>query len=57
MYAWTDTCTNGDTSLIILANDAFPPSPAPNLNPKVPYTGISTDNRLKEMIWVQTTWH
>ena len=57
MYAWTDTCTNGDISLIIHANDAFPTSPAPHLNPIVPYTGINTDNRLKEMIWVQTTLH
>src|SRR6266436_8329884 len=54
---WTDTYTNGDTSLIIHANDAFPISPAPNLNPTAPCTGINTDNRLKEMRWVQTTWH
>jgi hypothetical protein len=48
----TYTCTNGDTSLIIHPNDAFPISPAPNL-----CTGITTDNRLKETIWVQTTLH
>jgi hypothetical protein len=50
--AATDTCTTGDTSRIIHANDAFPLSPALHLR-----TGINTDNRLKEMIWVQTTLH
>ena len=52
LNARTYTCTNGATSLIIHANDAFPISPAPNL-----CTGITTDNRLKETIWVQTTLH
>ena len=49
-----DTCTNRDTSRIIYAHDAFPTLPAPNLNPTAPRTGITTDHRLKEMIWVQT---
>jgi hypothetical protein len=52
LNARTYTCTNGATSLIIHANDACPISPAPNLR-----TGINTDNRLKETIWVQTTLH
>src|SRR4029450_13428401 len=51
------TCTNGDTSLIIHTHDAFPISPAPHLNPTAPCMDIKTDNRLKEMIWVQTTLH
>jgi len=40
------TYTNGDTSLIIHANDAFPTSSVPTLNPIAPCTGITTDNRL-----------
>ena len=56
-YSRTDTYTNSDTSLIIHLNDAFPTAAAPYLNPAAPGTGINTDNRLKEMIWVQTTLH
>jgi hypothetical protein len=50
MYTLTDICTNSTASLIIHANDAVPPSPVLALHPTAPCTGITTDNRLKEMI-------